>query len=340
MQKSDYKIYAAALAVFMAVSLPVWTVRGCTAARENIIIIPQQQSETKTLPTETVELPGSFDIKVYDKSAKKTFSMDIEEYIVGVVSAEMPASFEFEALKAQAIAARTYTARKLKAFGGSGCSHGADVCTDSGDCQAYSSQAERTKSWGENAQKYEQKIRQAVSETAGTLVIWQNEPIEAFFHSTSGGMTEDSQNAFSEPLPYLKSVVSDEPDAPRYQNCVKMSCSKFAKKVNSAYPKAKLKASTLKKNVRIVSRFASGRAEQIALGKIKISAKQFRALLGLDSTNITFEFSGDDILIHTKGFGHGVGLSQTGANDLAKSGWSCEKILTYYYTGTSLDRRW
>lgn len=279
-------------------------------------------------------------IKVYDAKNEQVIDMEIEEYLLGVVAAEMPVSFDLEALKAQAVAARTYTVKKMVQYGGSGCKNGSDICTDSSCCQAYISLEKRQSNWGNNAAQNESVIRLAVEQTKGELVLYDNQPIEAFFHSTSGGMTEASENAFSQALPYLRSVVSDEESAPKYEGSVEVARKEFVDTINNAYPDAKLKASNLEKTVYVVDYFESGRANKIQLGNTQIDAKRLRTLFSLDSTNIQFEFTENSVIMHTKGYGHGVGLSQTGADQMAKSGSSYRDILLYYYVDTTIQKLW
>ncbi len=327
---SDLVRYAAI--AFALLVLPVWCFRACRAAQTPMTRITPDIPATPSIELERPSIP----IAVYDDAAGYVVDMDLEDYLVGVVAAEMPASYESEALKAQAVAARTYAVKKMKRFSGSGCDRGGDVCTDSNHCQAYRSPEKRRQTWGRDAETNEARIQAAVTATAGQIVTYDDQPIEAFFHSTSGGMTEDSANAFSEPLPYLKSVPSDETDAPRYQNALELSRAEFANAVNKAYGKAKLKAKSLEKSVAVLSRYPSGRAERIRLGKTEISGKQLRALFALDSSNVTFEFTKNAVILHTKGYGHGVGMSQTGANDMAKTGSRYDEILSYYYQNTKL----
>lgn len=344
-KRLEKRFYIIAIALFWAIAVPVLTVRGCQA-NQNRSQEPNVSAEKKSNGESVSQelIPESFDISVYDEATSSVFTISIEEYLVGVVAAEMPASYETEALKAQAIAARTYTAKKLAEFGGAGCDNDpsghAAVCTSSAHCQAYRNAQQRSAAWGNNAPAYEVKIRQAVAATFGQLVVYDDAPIEAVFHSTAGGATEDSENVFSEPLPYLRSVQSDEVSAPRYASTVSISREEFVKTVNSAFPSAKLKANSLQKNIKVDSRYKSGRIQTLTLGKTKLSGKQLRALFSLDSTNVSFEFDGKNIIMHIKGYGHGVGMSQTGANDMALEGANYEDILTYYYTGTKIEKRW
>lgn len=273
-------------------------------------------------------------IKVYKHQSGKVEEMELEEYITGVVAAEMPASFEPEALRAQAVAARTFAARRMSIFDGTPCSSEAEVCTDSNCCQAWTSDENMRANWGNNYSKYFQKITEAVMGCAGEVAIYDGKPIEALYHSTSGGATEDSQNVFSQAKPYLVGVSSPgEDNAYRFAATVEFSNSNFAKKVNSAYPKAGLKAGKLKSQVEVVSRYESGRVESVRLGNVRISGKEMRSIFSLYSANFTFSFTDDNVVIKTKGFGHGVGMSQHGANAMAKNGSDHIEILEHYYTG-------
>ena len=314
----------AAIILFFLICIPVWLIRGCVAANSSN---SEEDASLTPGPSPTVE--------VWDKETGSLINMDIEEYIVGVVAAEIPSSFDMEALKAQAVAARTYTVRKMHAYGGSGCSKGGDVCTDSAHCQAY---RKLDSTW--HGTEKEARIRQAVEATRGELLLYDDEPIEAVFHSTAGGYTEASENAFSSSRPYLKSVESNETEAPRYSGEKTVSRSTFASKINGLCSSANLSASRLEEQVSILSRYASGRVETVRVGEGTITGKQLRTLFGLDSTNATLEFDGENVIIHTKGFGHGVGMSQTGADQMAREGSSYQEILKHYYTGVTLAKYW
>ncbi|SCJ28128.1 H-34 [uncultured Clostridium sp.] len=279
-------------------------------------------------------------LKVYNTESKSLMELDLEEYICGVVAAEMPASFEIEALKAQAVAARTFVCRHLPAFGGqsAGCPQGADACTNYAHCQAYISPEKRQSNWGAQAQANEEKIRSAVEQTRGQVATYNGELIQAFFHSTSGGMTEDCALVFTQDLPYLKAVESaGEEGAPHYQRSVTLSAQAFAQKVNAALPKAGLKADALQEQVDASNRSGSGRVLQLRLGGATMSGTTFRSLLGLDSTNFEISFSGDQVTILTHGYGHGVGMSQVGADAMAKNGSDYREILLHYYTGIAIS---
>lgn len=306
-------------------------IKGCQTAQEQppapFFITPQAVRQTPPVRQQT--------IRVYLHKQKRVETMDLEEYILGVLSAEMPVSFHLEALKAQAVAARTFALGKIKRHGeGSN----ADICTDSSHCQAWDDESSRRKKWGKNYEANLDKLTSAVYATAGEIVTYRGEAIQALFHSTSGGMTENSENAFSASLPYLRSVVSEgEEDAPRYRGEVRVKRSEFARRVNAKFPKAKLDAAKLESQVETVSTFDSGRVESIRLGKALARGRDMRALFDLNSTNFTLTFTAREAVFQTIGYGHGVGMSQTGANAMANRGADYVEILTHYYTGTEVE---
>ena len=275
-------------------------------------------------------------IKVLDTAHDdKIVEMPLEEYIVAVVSAEMPVSYELEALKAQAVAARTYTYDKML---GNGCGRSeAVICTDSGHCQAFCDEEGRRKKWGDSFEKNEEKLRQAVEETKGQVLEYDGAPIVALFHSTSGGRTEDVENVYKNALPYLRGVDSPgEESAPRYQRTVSISKEEFVQKLMEEDEKAEVTEKNIADSIGAYQRTASGRVQTVEIGKTKFNGKQIRALFTLDSTDFTFAFEKENVQITTKGYGHGVGMSQVGANAMAKEGKSYEEILTHYYTGVTL----
>ena len=293
-------------------------VRGCIISRQ-----PNEKPE------------GMLSISLYDRASGKTEEMPLEEYLIGVVGAEMPASFPLEALKAQAVAARTYAVRHMTAFGGSGCS-GADICTGSGCCQSYKSTEQLREKFGGEAERYMDKLRQAVYETEGEYAAYNGEPIEALYHSSAGGRTEDAQNVFSAALPYLIGVDSPgEETAGKYAAEVSVSLGEFTNRVNKKWPAAKLKKNRLGEQVKVVSRYDSGRVKELKLNKVTVSGRELRRLFDLNSANFTLSI-GEKVTIRTKGYGHGVGMSQYGADYMARQGADFKEILTHYYTGVEL----
>ncbi len=262
--------------------------------------------------------------------------MKLEEYIYGVLAAEMPASFEPEALKAQAVAARTFAIRKMLS-GGCASNKDADVCTDSGCCQAWCSEAERKKNWGGNYRANTTKLKAAVDDTAGQILTYDDEPILTLFHATSAGYTESVENVYTQKLPYLRSVSSPEDEEMSVDTAEELSRSSFCKTVNTAWPKARVTISQLEDQVKILSRFDSGRVDEIRLGGVTVTGAKLRRAIGIRSANFTIKYDANSIVFHTRGYGHGVGMSQNGANVMAREGSDYRDILEHYYTGVEIQ---
>ena len=262
--------------------------------------------------------------------------MDLGSYLVGVVRAEMPASFEMEALKAQAVAARTYTLYKM-ANGGSENHPDADTCTDITCCKAYKSEAECAPMWGERAAEYEEKIRTAITETDGECVLYDGAPALTVFHSSSAGMTMAAQDVWSSALPYLVSVSSPENEqtVPGFRSRATFQTAQLRGMLLSALPQAKLtgNASNWFTNMRQQS---NGTVTSLCVGGVEISGNQLRTILGLRSACFTMSFDADTVVFYVAGYGHGVGMSQYGANVLAAGGMEYREILKWYYTGTEV----
>lgn len=282
--------------------------------------------------TQTVQQPAEdITVSVYMADQETSQEMDFEEYLVGVVAAEVPASYEAQALKAQAVAARTYAYQKMNA---GGCKSGFDVCTDFGCCQAYNTEQQRRDKWEGEFDKYEGIIKEAVYSTTGEIMVYENEPIQAFFHSTSGGMTEDCENVYGNTLPYLISVLSEgEEDAPRYRRTITMDVDEFIAGIKRIAPETVIDKNDTAASIGEIVRYDSGRVNTINIGGVEIGGRTIRSAFTLDSTNFTIGISGNNVSITTQGYGHGVGMSQAGANAMAKNGSEYKDILLHYYTG-------
>ena len=257
--------------------------------------------------------------------------MELEQYILGVVAAEMPASFEAEALKAQAVAARTYTLRKLLH---GGCSRGVgDICTDSAHCQAWCSEQQMRDKWGERYAEYHDKLQAAVTQTAGQVLCYEGEVIEALFHSSSDGNTEDCAHVFSQDLPYLKSVSTPEETD---QSEVSYSCAEWISLAEKALGSCGLKERELAGQIEVLSRYESGRVQTLRLGEKEISGNRARTIFSLRSADFSVRVEAGQVIFTVRGYGHGVGMSQRGADALAAEGACYTEILAHYYTGTTL----
>lgn len=281
-------------------------------------------------------------IKVYLTKENKVAEMTLEEYLPGVVSSEMPANFEVEALKAQAVAARTYALAHLRSIGGTGCSKNskADLC-DTVHCQVFESKDYRTSLWPEEKKdEYWNKVVSAVKATEGEVLTYNGELVmNPQYFSTSGGKTEDAQTVFGFSAPYLKSVDSPgEEIATKYKENYEFTYSNLATSINKNYPKAKVTASDLHSQLEILEKSEAGTVTKLKMGNIVIAGKDFRTMLGLNSANFTITYNKDTVKIQCIGYGHGVGMSQWGANVMAQKGNDYKQILTHYYQGVRIDR--
>ena len=285
-----------------------------------------------------ITMEGESKAKVYMTSEKKVKKIDVEEYILGVVSSEMPATFEEEALKAQAIAARTfYYSKRLK---NCNLANGGEIC-DSVHCQAYMDKDERLKKWPKDERDaYYKKVKKAVEDTKGQVLTYDNEIVlYPQFFSTSSGKTENAEDVFSSEVPYLKSVNSGgEQVSTSYESEKEITNKDFAAIVNSKYKKANLSSSNINKKIQIKSRTDGGSVKEIQLGGATIKGTEFRKLFDLKAANFTLEYSKNKIKIKCKGNGHGVGMSQWGANLMAKEGKGYAEILKHYYTGIKIGK--
>ncbi len=274
-------------------------------------------------------------ITVYNDDTGKTELMDLEVYIYHVVAAEVPAAYQAEAIRAQAVAARTYA---LYGMEHGGCSKGADVCTDSAHCQAFTTDEALKRRWGSEYDALSAKIRDAVAYTAGEVVTYEGKPIHALFHAVSGGRTEDALAVFNMNLPYLKSVISKgEEDAPRYKETYRFTRDKLAKLLNSDYSGAKVAAPRLQGQIEIKKRLTSGQISSVRIGSMTITGREFRKTTGIASANFTIGYTDKEVYIYTTGYGHGVGMSQAGANAMALKGSDYREILAHYYTDTTIE---
>lgn len=268
--------------------------------------------------------------------------MALDAYLVGVLAAEMPAAFPVEALKAQAVAARTYTLYKEALYGKDGKnapeSHrGAVLCGDSTHCKAYCDIAQRgAELWGANQAFYQSKITAAVQDTDGLILVYEGQPIAAVFHAASAEKTEAAVDVWGNPVPYLVSVTSPGGEASSaYHATVELLQSDFAAAFQAAHPQADLSGDASGWFTQL-KRSEAGGIVSLSVGGISVEGREIRSLAGLNSTNFTVEAKDSLLVFTTIGYGHGVGMSQYGARALALEGQSFESILKHYYTGVDL----
>jgi stage II sporulation protein D len=276
-------------------------------------------------------------VKMYNHQTKKIESLPLEEYIVGVVAAEMPASFPVEALKAQSVAARTYIMQRMATGGVQNSRYpGADVSSDPRDGQAWISREEMEKRWGKiKYLEYYYKIQWAVDATRGQVINYKSQLIFPAFHASCGGSTENAEEVWVASLPYLKGVNCPYCADPEPDRQVTYTLAELDQKLKtniSAVPVSTINNQTIK----ITQETATGRPKAIKLGNKEYPTTLLRELLNLRSTRISWNITGDKVTFTTKGYGHGVGLCQYGAKGLAQQGKSYEEILKHYYTGVEV----
>lgn len=284
----------------------------------------------------TAALMDKLVVRVYLSDEKKVETVPLETYVRGVVAAEMPLSFEPAALEAQALAARTYIIRRLLNEDLTGVPvDGADV-TDTQTHQVYRSQAEMAalkvsdpKGWA--------KADEAAKRTKGKILTYGGEPIQALYFSSSDGYTENSENVFPFELPYLRSVASpwDREEASGWSDTLEMPLQEFCKKlgVSAGATLARGGGGT----VRVADRTPGNQVRTLQVGKEKLTGVEVRDKLGLKSAAFDVTATGRNVVITTYGNGHGVGMSQWGAEGMAKSGRTAEQIVRYYYTGIQVE---
>ncbi|QGQ48327.1 stage II sporulation protein D [Metabacillus sediminilitoris] len=269
-------------------------------------------------------------VPVYRSQTKEIENIPLEEYVIGVVASEMPAEFASEALKAQALAARTYITKQLMNDQALGVPKGS-IVSDTQMHQVYKNPEELKKLWGNGYTEKMSKITEAVAATQGKILTYDNQPIEAQFFSTSNGYTENSEAYWKESIPYLKSVASTwDEKSPKFYDQMVISIQDFENKlgvnINDNGSVGKITELTPGKRV-----------AKVEVGGKEFTGREIREKLGLRSSDFTWEMKGDSVVIETKGFGHGVGMSQYGANFMAEDGKSYSEIVSYYYNGTKIS---
>lgn len=305
-----------------------------------ILVEGAQGAQAVLPPVPTAATGGGFDEQTVIRvkvNEGETVEMSMEDYLWSVTAAEMPASFEAEALKAQVVTARTYACRKMEL--GEEQHPDADVCTDITCCQAFIFREQATALWGEQEALYTEKIRSAVEQTDGEVVTYQGQTIQAVFFSSASGSTEDAVAVWGNSVPYLVAVDSPEGEnVPDYHTSVVFTADEFREKFLAAYPQADL--SGLPTGwIQSKSATQSGRVAEINVGGATVKGTELRSLLGLRSTCFSVETGEDSITFQVTGYGHGVGMSQYGANTLAQQGKTYIEILKWYYTGVDVEKK-
>jgi len=278
-------------------------------------------------------------ITVYNVNEDKVMEMDLEEYLCGVICAEMPASFPYEALKAQAVAARTYIVKRCENSTFSNEHKGAMVCTSSAHCNAWLSKEERMSKWNKSeAEGNWNKIVSAVNDTSGEIMTYDGAPITAVFYAISSGKTENAEDVWGGNVPYLQSAESPyDAQAPGYSSTAAFSKEEFKNIILSAGKGADL--STSPKNwYKNENRSEGGAVLSCNIGGAIFKGTEIRSLFSLRSHNFTLSYSDGTFTFNVKGYGHGVGMSQWGAKYYAEEGKNYKDILKIYYSGISFHK--
>ncbi len=295
----------------------------------------------KDKPIEKSLIESDLIVSVYNHNSNEIMDMELEEYIIGVVAAEAPAAFEMEALKSQAVAARTYAIWRRKVNGKTGHPDhsGAILCTSHLHCQEWLSYEELKERHGNKWIKgYLPRIKEAVISTKGIIMTYNMEPIEPLYHSTSGGITENSEDVFATALPYLRSVSSPyEEGSPVLVDQATISIKDFVSKLKSKHKDFEINEKKIESEINILERSSGGTIKKIKMGNKDFEGREIREIFELRSANFTVDVKGNNINFTTKGYGHRVGMSQWGANGMAKEGSTFGEILKHYYQGISLS---
>ncbi len=292
------------------------------------------QPEQDTLTVLQVPQPEFFSI--LDRSTGKIEKVPVMDYLYGAVAAELPPGFHPEAMKAQAVASHTYAlycrehpAPEL---------NGADFSASPSEWEGYVTREQMIERYPDLGETYWKKITDAVDEVASAVLVYQKQPILAAYHSMSAGATEFASNVWSGTVPYLVPVDSvGDTLADQFETSIAFAADQIKELLTEAYPALTLPGDT-RSWFQIVSRSPSGYVLTLQAGNIQISGKDLRILLGLRSTNFTITAQTNSFLFTTKGYGHGVGLSQYGADYMARQGSGYEEILLHYYTGAQLAK--
>ena len=323
--------------IFICFAIPIIFTQEFSSRTSSQDIVNTEVSNETIAQESTYDYDKYNTIKLLHTDTDKVEDIQLDEYLYGVVSAEMPASFEEEALKAQAVVARTYTIYKIVNNDGK---HGeADICDDSGCCQAWISKEDRLEKWDEDKREENwNKIVDAVKSTQGKIITYEGKPINAFFHSNSGGATEAPIDVWGgSGYPYLQSIATAGEDAySQYSSEATFSKEEFEEKIKEVHSDFEIDFD--EKDCIKVEEYTDGnRVKTVKIGNLELSGVEVRTIFGLRSANFKVTINDNEIKFEVTGYGHGVGMSQTGADSLAKEGQSYEDIIHHYYTDVEIE---
>lgn len=312
--------YLVALVLIITVSVPYMVLEAVTSSSEGDNITSAAGVNPEA------ERKNEYDISVYLRNRGITVTIPLEDYVTCVVASEMPSDFEVEALKSQAVAARTF-----------GIARQGNLC-NTVHCQAYKSKEDLIARNGQEwADLYWDKIENAVAETEGLVLTYDNQIVQqAMFFSSSGGRTENSEDIFQTNVPYLRSVSSrSEPGATHSNDQYEFSMDQFIRTINSMGGITPITESDVRKT-KVTKRSRGGSVQEIRIGENEFTGSEIKKIFGISSLKYYLRVADGKVLINSKGYGHGVGLSQYGANGMAKKGYKFDKILKHYYTGVEI----
>jgi stage II sporulation protein D len=303
-------------------ALALWLTDGMTP-RTEVQLIPLQEDDDVIVP-------------VYLSHDKKVMELPLEKYVRGVVAAEMPASFELEALKAQALVARTYIIRRMAKEDNSNVPGGAYV-TDTILHQVHLTEEQLKEKWGALGYVLNMnKIHQAVNATKGQVIVYEGEPINATFFSTSNGYTENSEDYWRVSEPYLRSVASPwDADSPKFEATTRWSLQQFQERMGIRLSPSLIKSG---KFMQVLEQSPGRRVKQAQVGNKVFTGREIRERLELPSSQFSWKVEGKDIIFKTLGYGHGVGMSQYGAQGMALEGKTYQQIVKHYYQGVEITK--
>jgi|LSQX01.2.fsa_nt_gb stage II sporulation protein D len=319
--------------------IPLILVKGCNSSKGEVMQEVKENKLNENYNENTNQITNKMKVYIHDEG--KVVDMNLNEYLKGVVAAEMPADFHIEALKAQAVAARTYAYHRInnKEKGSYEETHkSADICTNPAHCKAWISKNKAMDRWDSQvAEGNWEKISRAVDSTLNIIITYNDEPIDAVFHSTSSGNTENSEEVWVSTVPYLRSVPSyGENLSPRYTSEVWVPLEEFKEKILSENNDVTFNEDVYG-DIEVPQRTEGGSVSIINIGGCNFKGTEIRRIFGLNSANFTVETDNEYIVFKVIGNGHGVGMSQYGANYFANEGKTYEEILKYYYKDIVLE---
>ncbi|WP_100401488.1 stage II sporulation protein D [Bacillus sp. FJAT-42315] len=326
MEKQRHSLFLIIAALFFtALVIPSLLVLIFSPKEEEMAM----KEPNKTTPNAPAEEPA-VEVAVFRSGSQQIENFPLEQYVAGVVAAEMPAEFEKEALKAQALTARTFIIQHM--MNGKTVSNGQAHVTDTVNHQVFQTKSELEKTWGNDFSWKWKKINEAVQETKGEIITYDGTPITASFFSTSNGYTENSEDYWGQPLPYLKSVASPwDEQSPKYRAQLRLPLSEFERKLGVSIDGGQEAGM-------ITKRTPGQRIAKVKIGNKEFSGREVREKLQLPSSDFSWVVKGDEVIVSTKGYGHGVGMSQYGANGMAKEGKDHQQIIHHYYQQIKIDK--